>query len=231
MVPQPTSPRWQRLYRNGTGLSAQRQSSCRPTKLKSTPNQTRRFDSVILADSVDELSPCGEPASATSARSVGRRGRSSNQEPDASAGIGLAIPSNTVARVVPQLIQQGRYPHPWLGVNVLDLTPERVKVLREAGLEVPVEYGILAVEVVPGSPAEAAGIRRGERQVNVGNARIPWGGDIIVGIEGQSIADLQGLTVYLEAESNVGDTVEVTIIRDGQEQTLSVTLDERPERS
>ncbi len=67
--------------------------------------------------------------------------------------------------------------------------------------------------------------------MNVGNVRILWGGDIIVGIEGQSITNLQGLTVYLQTQSNVGDTVEVTVIHDRQEQTLSVTLVDRPERS
>jgi S1-C subfamily serine protease len=147
----------------------------------------------------------------------------------ASAGIGFAIPSNAVSRVVPHLISQGRYPHPWLGVTIMDLTPERATVLRQAGLEVPVEEGIVVMEVTPGSPAAAAGIRGGEREVTVGNARILWGGDIIVALNDQPVASLQELTVYLESETQVGDTVQVTVVRDGEETTMPLTLAERPQ--
>jgi S1-C subfamily serine protease len=147
----------------------------------------------------------------------------------ASAGIGFAIPSNAVSRVVPQLISEGRYPHPWLGVTIMDLTPERAAVLRQAGLEVSVDEGIVVMEVTPGSPAAAAGILGGEREVTVGNARILWGGDIIVALNGQPVASLQELTVYLESETQVGDTVQVTVIRDGEETTMPLTLAERPQ--
>jgi S1-C subfamily serine protease len=148
----------------------------------------------------------------------------------ASAGIGFAIPSNAVRRVVPQLVAQGRYPHPWLGVSIMDLTPERVTALRQAGLEVPVEEGILIIEIVAGGPAAAAGLRGGQREVTIGNARISWGGDIIVALNGQPVASLQELTVYLESETQVGDTVQVTVVRDGQEVTVPLTLAERPQQ-
>ena len=147
----------------------------------------------------------------------------------ASAGIGFAVPVNTVRRVVPQLIAHGRYPHPWLGVQLLDLTPERARAFRQIGMKVPVEEGVLVIEVVPGSPADQAGIRGGDQIVRLGNALIPLGGDIITAINGGPVADFQGLTVYLETQTQVGDTVEVTIIRDGEEQNVQVTLAERPQ--
>jgi S1-C subfamily serine protease len=148
----------------------------------------------------------------------------------ASAGIGFAVSADTVRRVIPQLIAQGRYPHPWLGVSSLPFDVEGARLLREAGMEVPVEQGLLVIEVVPGSSAAQAGIRGSDRAVRIGNARVPLGGDIITAINGKPVADLQELTVYLETETQVGDKVEVTLIRDGQEMTVTVTLAERPEQ-
>jgi len=147
----------------------------------------------------------------------------------ASAGIGFAVPSNTVQRVVPQLIAYGRYQHPWLGVRTLSLSPAIAEALRRAGAEVDVESGLLVVEVVQGAPAERAGIRGGDRIVVVGNYRIPVGGDIIVAINGRPVTNFEQLTVFLETQTQVGDTVEVTIVRGGQQRTVSVTLEARPQ--
>jgi len=146
----------------------------------------------------------------------------------ASAGIGFAVPVNTVKRVVPQLIAQGRYAHPWLGVQPLGLTPERAQAFREAGMDVPVDEGLLMIEVIPGGPADRAGIRGGDHIVQLGNVQLPLGGDIITAINGEAVDDLQELTVYLETQTQVGDTVEVTIFRGGAEQNVRVTLAERP---
>ena len=147
---------------------------------------------------------------------------------EANAGVGFAVPSNTVRRVVPELIARGRYPHPWLGIEPISLTAERARAFRQAGMESVVESGVLVLQVVPGGPAEEAGIRGGSRLVQIGRYRIPLGGDIITAINRESVADYQDLTVYLETETQVEDTVDVTVIRDGEEQTIAVTLEERP---
>jgi S1-C subfamily serine protease len=145
----------------------------------------------------------------------------------ASAGIGFAVSSNTVARVVPELIARGRYPHPWLGAELAPFDAQGAQLLREAGMEVPVDQGLLVTEVAPGSPAAEAGVRGASQLVRLGRYQIPVGGDIITAINDEPVADLKGLNVYLETETQVGDTVEVTIIRDGQTQNVQVTLTER----
>jgi S1-C subfamily serine protease len=146
----------------------------------------------------------------------------------ANAGIGFSVPVNAVRRVVPELIAQGHYPHPWLGVQLLPLTEDRAEVFREAGMDVPVEKGLLVIETVENSPADRAGLRGGDRVVRIGRYRIPLGGDIITALNGEPMTDLQTFTVYLETQTRVGDSVELTIIRDGEEQTVPATLDERP---
>ena len=146
----------------------------------------------------------------------------------ASAGIGFAVSSNTVRRVVPELIAKGYYPHPWLGIRTLDLTPKAAEAFRKADMKVPVDTGLLVVDVVPNGPAAQAGLRGGSRVVRFGNVRIPLDGDIITAVDGQPMHNFRDLTVYLENETVVGQTVTLSIIRDGKEQTLQVKLGERP---
>jgi S1-C subfamily serine protease len=149
----------------------------------------------------------------------------------ASAGIGFAIPCNAVSRVVPQLISKGHYPHPWLGVNLLGLTPEWIQAFERAGVVLGTESGLLVVEVVSGAPAAAGGIRAGARLVNIGNARIPVGGDILTAIDGRAVSTVQDLTIYLDEERQVGDRVELMIVRGTEQMKVEVTLGERPQQS
>lgn len=143
------------------------------------------------------------------------------------AGIGFAVSSNTVRRVVPQLIAHGRYPHPWLGVRLLDITPERAEVLAKYGAKMPVTQGVMIIEIVPGSPADQAGLRGADRMVTIGNTRVPVGGDIIIAMGDKPIRSTRELTVQMDTAYQVGDTVTLTINRQGQEMKIPVTLAER----
>jgi S1-C subfamily serine protease len=145
-----------------------------------------------------------------------------------SAGIGFAVSANTVRRVVPALIANGYYPHAWLGAEMASLTPSTADVLREAGMDDVTNTGLLVLEVVRGGPADKAGIRGGSRVARIGRYRVPVDGDIIIGIDGQPLEDYQALTVYLETETAIGDTVELTILRDGKERVVPLTLQEEP---
>ena len=147
----------------------------------------------------------------------------------ASAGIGFAVPVDTVRRVVPELIARGYYPHPWLGLSyVWNLSPDRAQILREAGMDVPVEEGVLLLEISADSPAARAGLRGGQDRVRLGRSVLLIGGDILTAIDGEPIATSRDLLRFLDTRTVVGQTIQVTVWRDGQEVTLAVTLDEQP---
>jgi S1-C subfamily serine protease len=147
----------------------------------------------------------------------------------ASAGIGFAVPVDTVRRVVPSLVEQGYFPHPWLGLRyVWNLTPERARVLEELGMQAPVDEGLLIVEAYSDSPADRAGLRGGQERVRIGSTILLVGGDILTAIDGEPIASDRDLSRYLDIETSVGQTVQVTIWRNGEQMTVPVTLSERP---
>lgn len=141
-----------------------------------------------------------------------------------SVGIGFAVPVDTVKRVVPSLIAYGRYPHPWLGAEFYPLTPTIARTLK-----LPVERGLMVAQLYRGGPAHQAGLRSATREVQIGNAIVPIGGDILTAVNGLTLKRSEELAVYLETRTQVGQTVELTIIRDGQEMKVPVTLAERPE--
>ncbi|MCU0522044.1 MAG: trypsin-like peptidase domain-containing protein [Anaerolineae bacterium] len=142
------------------------------------------------------------------------------------AGIGFAIPVRLVIRVVPELIATGTYKHPWMGVGPVGLTSQLVKILRDAGYDVPDE-GVLVVSVEPGSAAAKAGLRGAQRRVNTRFGTVPVGGDVILSINGTLIMDGSGLVAFLETYTVPGDTVTVSISRDGELMEVPVTLGER----
>jgi S1-C subfamily serine protease len=147
----------------------------------------------------------------------------------ASSGIGFAVSANTVQRVVPELIARGYYAHPWLGADMMALTSSVTRVLRDAGADVSVEEGLLVLHTTTGGPADDAGLQGGSQWLRIGRYQLPVGGDVITAVDGQPTADLEALTVYLETETSIGDTVELTVVRDGGEITIPLTLGEEPQ--
>jgi len=138
-------------------------------------------------------------------------------------GIGFAVSVNTVKRVVPELIAHGRYRHPWLGILGYSLTPDLARIL-----ELPVEQGVLVARLYRNSPAARAGVQGASRQVVVGNQRFLVGGDILIAIDDQAISDWDSMLEYLEEKTQVGQTVSLTVLRSGQQLTLTATLTEQP---
>jgi S1-C subfamily serine protease len=147
----------------------------------------------------------------------------------ASAGIGFAISSRMVGRVVRVLIEEGSYPHPWMGIEALDLSAGWIQVLEQAGMDIPVDRGIYVVNVVSGGPASKSDLRGAQRTQRLGNVRVPIGGDIVVEVDGVAVPNYKELVVYLESETTIGETVTVGYYRDGAKQTTELTIGERPE--
>ncbi len=138
-------------------------------------------------------------------------------------GIGFAIPVDIVKRVVPVLIEQGTYPHPWLGLLGYSITPGLAK-----GLDLSVEQGVLVAQLYREGPAAAAGVQGAQDQVIIGNRRVLVGGDIITAVNNTPITDWNNLTKYLELNTQVGETVTLSLLRDGQPLEMSLTLTAQP---
>jgi S1-C subfamily serine protease len=139
------------------------------------------------------------------------------------AGIGFAIPSNTITQVVPSLVTTGSYQHPWLGVAGRDMTPDIADLL---GINEP--RGFLVMDVVAGSPAEKAGIKRGNEDTVIDGIPIKLGGDVIIAIDNNTVRKIDDILAYLEMEKSVGDDLKLTVLREGQTMEVVATLAARP---
>jgi len=138
-------------------------------------------------------------------------------------GVGFAIPSDTIKRELPDLIATGHYKHSWLGIAGIDIN---LAIAQYLGLEKP--RGFLLWEVIPDSPADTAGLKGGTEAVEIGGRQILIGGDVIVSIDNQTVRTLNDLAIYTERDKRPGDEVTLTIIRNGQQIKVDLTLAERP---
>jgi 2-alkenal reductase len=143
----------------------------------------------------------------------------------ANSGVGFAIPVNTVKRVAPQLIEKGGVSYPYLGVT----SDNRFSTAELAvALKLPVDHGVLISSVTPNGPADQAGLRGSDKTARVHGVQVAVGGDMIIAIDGTEIRDFDAMITYLVNNTQVGQTVTVTIIRDGNERQVKVKLGERP---
>lgn len=141
------------------------------------------------------------------------------------SGIGFSIPSDTLRIIVPALIANGTYLHPWVGVAGTDITPEIALAL---GLEEA--RGFLVTDITPGSPADKSGIRGGDMPITniTGFEELRLGGDIIMNVDDQRVNKTDDLLSYIETNKQVGDTVTMTILRDGNLIEIDLVLGSRP---
>jgi S1-C subfamily serine protease len=183
----------------------------------------RTITGVIQTDAAINRGNSGGPLLDSSGRVIGINSAIFSPT-GASAGVGFAIPIATVRRLLPDLLALGRYPHPWLGIRyAYAITPGLAEILK-----LPVSQGLLLVQLYDGSPLAEAGLRGAQSEAILGNQRVYIGGDVIVAVAGAPVASLSRLETLLEDNYRVGDSVQVTYVRDGRETTLTVELAEEP---
>lgn len=144
-------------------------------------------------------------------------------ETGSNAGVGFAVPVDAVKRVVPSLIEDGRYRDPWLGITGTSVTP-----ILAGDLDLAVDRGVLVQSVVAGGPAAKAGIQGGERQIRYDGGILAVDGDIIVAVDGVEIGSMDELIVYLTG-TQVGQEINLKILQDGEPLITPLVLEERPE--
>jgi S1-C subfamily serine protease len=138
-------------------------------------------------------------------------------------GVGFAIPSQTVAKIVPTLISEGEYKHPWIGISGKDIDPDMANImgLKDA-------LGFLIISVVEDSPASDAGLIGSDKTIEVEGRNYSIGGDVIVSVDGIDVRKIDDILIHLQRVKTVGDEMDLEILRDGRTTNVTIVLQERP---
>lgn len=139
-------------------------------------------------------------------------------------GVGFAVPSNTIAKIVPKLISDGTYHHPWVGIAGRDINPDLANILHLTDAR-----GFLIVNVVEGSPADKAGLKGSSETKEVNGIEYPIGGDVVLSVDGNVVRKIDDILIHLQRYKSVGDEMVLEVLRDGRVTNFVVKLDERPD--
>lgn len=186
------------------------------------PVQSRRIviDGIIQTDAAINKGNSGGPLLNTRGELIGINTAIVSE----ATGIGFAVPVETVRRVTNDLMAYGRVRRAYLGISGFGLAELGDWV---NALPLGTDSGVLLVNLTSGGPAAEAGLRGADRQIQVGNALIAVGGDVIVSLDGRTIRTVTDISSALESR-RPGEAVPITIIRNGEEMDLQVTLQEEP---
>jgi S1-C subfamily serine protease len=138
-------------------------------------------------------------------------------------GVGFAIPSQTVAKIVPTLIEEGEYKHPWIGISGRDIDPDMAKVM-----ELKDAVGFLVITVIEDSPASKAGLIGSEKTVSVEGVDYVVGGDIILAVDGIDVRKIDDILIHLQRAKAIGDEMVLEVLRDNRTTNITIILQERP---
>lgn len=141
-----------------------------------------------------------------------------------SQGVGFAIPSDTILKELSSLVTTGSYDlHSYMGITTVDMSYQLAQLENT-----DVTYGVLVEQVASGGPAQAAGLKGGTSTVDVSGSSYLIGGDIITAVNGTKLVNSDSLSTYLEEYTLPGQTLSLSIIRDGQQMTINLVLGTRP---
>jgi len=183
-------------------------------------SESSQIEDAIQTDAAINPGNSGGPLLNSRGEVIGINTMIASNGADQSSGIGFAIPINTAKAVLADLTRYGRVKRPSLGIVSYAIGPD---LAEQMGLSA--DYGVLVQKVIPGGAAERAGIHGGNQQAYVGNTPIMLGGDLIVAIDGQEVADPQDINGLMDRHQ-AGDTVSVTLLRGRRKMTVSVILGE-----
>jgi S1-C subfamily serine protease len=178
-----------------------------------------QIDNVLQTDAAINPGNSGGPLIDANGRVIGINSQIATAGVPGSVGIGFAVPVNTAKQVVPQLEKNGKIDRPYLGITSARITPDLAKQLK-----LPTDQGALVQSVVPGGPADKAGIRGGR---GTGPGGLAVGGDLIVEVDGRKITNPNDVAAAI-ANKKPGDKVTIKVLRGGKARTFTVTLGKRP---
>ena len=178
---------------------------------------------VVQTDASINPGNSGGPLVDSQGRVIGVNAQIESQG-GSSSGVGFAIPVNIVKRVAPALIKSGQYNYAWLGITGASLTLD----LNEAMNLSPDQRGALVIQVASGSPSDNAGVQGGQNQATINGDQVNVGGDVITAVDGQPVAGMDSVIDYLFTSKQPGDKITLTVLRDGQQKDIVVTLGQRP---
>jgi S1-C subfamily serine protease len=181
---------------------------------------------MIQTDAAINPGNSGGPRLNSQGELIGGNASIINPEGRSSAGVGFAVPSNLLVEALSNLELGGlsdiRDTRPSLGASIrtVSILPEGIRQL----LELP-EKGVAVIEVVPGSPADKADLRGSQQTMVIGSTEFPAGGDVITAVDGEPLENVEQLSVLITYEGKAGDQLEFTVLRDGREIIIPVTLE------
>ncbi|MGI9566180.1 MAG: S1C family serine protease [Nitrosopumilus sp.] len=135
-------------------------------------------------------------------------------------GVGFAVPSDTASKIIPSLIETGKYDHPWIGITSRDIDPDLAGIL---GLQDA--KGVMIITIVTDSPADNANLSGSDQTKIIDGIEYLIGGDVIVSVDGKEVRKIEDILIHLQREKSVEDTIELEVVRSGDpEKTKTVTV-------
>lgn len=209
---------------NPFGLSGSMSSGIISQVGRLLPSQDRGFQipDIIQTDAAINPGNSGGPLLNMRGEVVGINTAIQSETGDF-AGVGFAIPSRTVQKIIPVLIENKTYHHPWVGISGRDIDPDLADILKLKDAR-----GFLVINVLKDSPAERAGLRGTNEIKEVDGIRYQIGGDVVLAVDSKTVRKIDDILIHLQREKTVGDQMILQILRDGKVSDVIITLNERP---